>query len=192
MIKVVVSYIKAAADVALQLTGHFKRFGEDSSEAVTPTDSFSRTVTYSRNFSENIPLTDVPGIGKIFIENPDHTVTVVDAIAISTNYSLVFTDSIAGITDTPSWTLGKNAADSITTGDTPGIGAIHKVSPTDGITAGDTPGIGAIHVVSPSETLSVSDVKMIVHDGMLNTNMLNSRILAGGDTEVTGTNVTIT
>jgi len=108
------------------------------------------------------------------------------AVAENGPAQLASTDTFNG------WSLDKSIDDTITTGDTPGIGAIHKVNPTDGVTAGDTPGIGAIHVVTPSESISVSDVKSVFYDGMLNTNMINTRLISAGDTEITGTNVTIT
>ena len=172
MIKVVVSYVKAAVEIVLDYNSKNKRFGQDGSEAVT--------------------VTDTPEISTAYTRSPEDAVTVAEQIVLNTQWNLEFTETLSSSDTLNGWSFGKNVDDSITTGDTPGIGAIHKVSPTDSVTAGDTPGIGAIHVVSPSETITVSDAKMITHDGMLNTNMINTRLISDGDTDVTGTNVTIT
>ncbi len=172
MIKVVVSYVKAAVDIVLDYNSKNKRFGEDASESVTASDT--------------------PQIEAAYIRSAEDSVTVAEQIILNTQFNLEFTETLSSSDTFNGWDLGKGIDDSITTGDTPGIGAIHKVNPTDTVTTGDTPGIGAIHVVSQSELVTVSDAKMITHDGMLNTNMINTRLIADGDTDVTGTNITIT
>ncbi len=172
MIKVVVSYIKAAVDVVLDYNSKNKRFGQDASESVTVSDTPQITTAYTRTAED--------------------AVTVAEQIILNTQFNLEFTETLSSTDTFNGWSLDKAIDDSITTGDTPGIGAIHKVSPTDSVTAGDTPGIGAIHVVTPSDSISVSDSKSVFYDGMLGTNMLNTRLISAGDTEITGTNVTIT
>lgn len=172
MIKVVVSYIKAAVDIALDYNSKNKRFGEDASESVTASDDPQITTVYNRSAEDSV--------------------TVAEQIILNTQYNLEFTETLSSSDTLNGWTFGKGIDDSITTGDTPGIGAIHKVNPTDSVTTGDTPGIGAIHVVTTSEGISVSDSKSVFYDGMLGTNMVNTRLISAGDTEITGTNVTIT
>jgi len=84
---------------------------------------------------------------------------------------LLFTDSISS-SDATTWTIGKNVTESISTGDTPSIGDIHRVSPTDSISA--------------------SDLQTAYHDGMLNTNMLNTRLISTGDLEVLISDISVT
>ena len=81
------------------------------------------------------------------------------------------TDSISS-SDATTWTIGKNFTESISTGDTPSVGDIHRVSPTDGISA--------------------SDAVTFLHDGMLNTNMLNTRLISVGSLVVDADDVVIT
>ena len=80
------------------------------------------------------------------------------------------------------------------TGDTPGIGGIHVENPSDTIVIGDTPTIAGNTGYSRSftETINVSDVLTTYHDGMLNTNMLNTRLISVGSLEALRDNVTIT
>ena len=87
-------------------------------------------------------------------------------------FNLLITDSISS-SETFAWTVGKNVTESIGTGDTPGIGDIFHVTPTgDGI--------------------SVSDAVTFLHDGMLNTNMLNTRLISVGSLVVDADDVVIT
>jgi len=86
-------------------------------------------------------------------------------------FNLSFTDSISS-SETFAWTVDKNLTESISTGDTPSIGDIHRVSPTDGISA--------------------SDAVTLLHDGMLNTNMLNTRLISVGSLVVDADDVVIT
>ena len=105
-------------------------------------------------------------------------------------FNLAISDSLSS-SDSLVWTFGKNVTESITTSDTPGIGKIHKVNESDSVTAGDTPGIGQIYHVDPTDSVSVSDSVLMYHDGMLNTNMLNTRLISAGDLAVTGDDVNI-
>ena len=146
-----IAYVNATTDIELEYNSKNKEFGRDGLENVTVADVFAKTVTYNR------PQTDSLSIAEQFV--------------LAVQYNLAFSESLTS-TDTFSWALSQNIDDSIVTSDTPGIGAIHKVS--------------------PSENISVSDVQMMYHDGMLNTNMLNTRLISAGDTAVIGTDVTIT
>ena len=104
---------------------------------------------------------------------PTDAVTLDDStgITVQVQYNLAITDSIAS-TEAFSWTSVQNIAESIGTGDTPGIGQIYPVTPTDGI--------------------SVSDSLVFFHDGMLNTNMLNTRLISAGSSPESGTDINIT
>jgi hypothetical protein len=99
------------------------------------------------------------------------SVTLAEEILVAVQYNLAFTESVS-TSEAFSWTSVQNIAESIGTGDTPGIGQIYPVTPTDGIT--------------------VSDSLVFFHDGMLNTNMLNTRLISAGSTPESGTDVTVT
>ena len=148
-ISAVVTYQNTTSDIALD----FDSKNKVPVDAVTLDDSTGITiqVDYSKT------LTD--------------SVTLAEEILVAVQYNLAITDSIAS-TEAFSWTSVQNIAESIGTGDTPGIGQIYPVTPTDGI--------------------SVSDSLIFFHDGMLNTNMLNTRLISAGSTPESGTDVNIT
>lgn len=146
-----ITYVNASTDIELEYNSKNKEFGRDGLENVTVADIFTKTVAFNR------PQTD--------------SLSIAEQIVLSVQYNLAFSESLTS-TDAFSWTLAQTISDSVVTADTPGIGAIHKVS--------------------PSESISVADMQMMYHDGMLNTNMLNTRLISAGDTAVTGTDVTIT
>ena len=148
-ISAVVTYQNTTSDIALD----FDSKNRLPADAVTLDDSTGITiqVDYSKT------LTD--------------SVTLAEEILVAVQYNLAITDSIAS-TEAFSWTSVQNIAESIGTGDTPGIGQIYPVTPTDGI--------------------SVSDSLIFFHDGMLNTNMLNTRLISAGSTPESGTDVNIT
>ena len=152
MIKVVVSYVKAAVEIVLDYNSKNKRFGQDGSEAVT--------------------VTDTPEISTAYTRSPEDAVTVAEQIVLNTQWNLEFTETLSSSDALSGWSLDRKIDDSITTGDTPGIGAIHKVNPSDSI--------------------SVSDARTMWHDGMLNTNMINTRLIGVGSTEVSEDDVNIT
>lgn len=104
-------------------------------------------------------------------KTPTDSVALAEEILVAVQYNLAITDSIAS-TEAFSWTSVQNIAESIGTGDTPGIGQIYPVTPADGIT--------------------VSDSLVFFHDGMLNTNMLNTRLISAGSTPESGTDITVT
>jgi len=165
MIAAEVSYINADAEVVTDYNSKNKLL----TEAVTTSDAFSSTTVYSRVFTDSITIVDTPDIGQIHKENPAHSVSIGDELAIQFNLSI--TDSISS-SETFVWTVSKNLTESISTGDTPSIGDIHRVSPTDSVTA--------------------SDLLTMYHDGMLNTNMLNTRLISTGDLEVITSDVSVT
>jgi len=148
-ISAVVTYQNAASDIALD----FDSKNRLPTDAVTLDDSTGITVQVDYNKA----LTD--------------SVTLAEEILVAVQYNLAITDSI-GSTEAFSWTSVQNIAESIGTGDTPGIGQIYPVTPTDGI--------------------SVSDSLVFFHDGMLNTNMLNTRLISAGSTPESGTDITVT
>jgi hypothetical protein len=122
---------------------------------------------------ETVSLDDSTGVtiqvdySKVYTDS----VTLAEEILIAVQYNLAFTESISS-TEAFSWTSVQNIAESIGTGDTPGIGDIFHENPTDGI--------------------SVSDSLIFFHDGMLNTNMLNTRLISAGSTPESGTDITVT
>jgi hypothetical protein len=146
-----INYVDPSVDVLLDYDSKNKEFLGENGETVTLSDAFSRTVVYSRAFTESV--------------------TVAEEFTLAVQYNLAFTESISS-TEAFSWTSVQNIAESIGTGDTPGIGDIFHENPTDGI--------------------SVSDTLVFFHDGMLNTNMLNTRLISVGSQEITGDDVTIT
>ena len=99
------------------------------------------------------------------------SVTLAEEILVAVQYNLAFTESVS-TSEAFSWTSVQNIAESIGTGDTPGIGQIYPVTPTAGV--------------------SVSDSLVFFHDGMLNTNMLNTRLISAGSTPESGTDINIT
>ena len=120
-----------------------------------------------------VTLDDSAGVIIQVDYNKAHTdsVTLAEEILVAVQYNLAITDSISS-TEAFSWTSVQNIAESIGTGDTPGIGQIYPVTPTDGI--------------------SVSDTLVFFHDGMLNTNMLNTRLISAGSTPESGTDNIVT
>jgi hypothetical protein len=146
-----IGYVDPSVDVLLDYDSKNKEFWGDDGETITLSDAFSRIVVYSRVFTESV--------------------TLADEFTLAVQYNLAFTESISS-TEAFSWTSVQNIAESIGTGDTPGIGDIFHENPTDGI--------------------SVSDSLVFFHDGMLNTNMLNTRLISVGSQEVTGDDITIT
>ena len=122
---------------------------------------------------DTVVLDDSVGVVIQVDYSKEHTdsVTLAEEILVSAQYNLVITDSISS-SETFAWTTVQNLTDSVNTGDTPGIGQIHKVYPTDSV--------------------SVADIKTTYHDGMLNTNMLNTRLISLGSLEILVYDVTIT
>ena len=148
-ISAVVTYQNTTSDIALD----FDSKNRLPTDAVTLDDSTGITVQVDYNKA----LTD--------------SVTLAEEILVAVQYNLAITDSISS-TEAFSWTSVQNIAESIGTGDTPGIGQIYPVTPTDGI--------------------SVSDSLIFFHDGMLNTNMLNTRLISAGSSPESGTDINIT
>ena len=148
-ISAVVTYQNTTSDIALD----FDSKNRLPTDAVTLDDTTGITVQVDYNKA----LTD--------------SVALAEEILVAVQYNLAITDSI-GSTEAFSWTSVQNIAESIGTGDTPGIGQIYPVTPTDGI--------------------SVSDSLVFFHDGMLNTNMLNTRLISAGSSPETGTDINIT
>ena len=148
-ISAVVTYQNAASDIALD----FDSKNRLPTDAVTLDDSTGITVQVDYNKA----LTD--------------SVALAEEILVAVQYNLAITDSIAS-TEAFSWTSVQNIAESIGTGDTPGIGQIYPVTPADGVT--------------------VSDSLVFFHDGMLNTNMLNTRLISAGSSPESGTDINIT
>ena len=148
-ISAVVTYQNTTSDIALD----FDSKNRLTVDAVTLDDSTGVTiqVDYSKAFTDSVALAE--------------------EILVAVQYNLAITDSIAS-TEAFSWTSVQNIAESIGTGDTPGIGQIYPVTPTDGI--------------------SVSDTLVFFHDGMLNTNMLNTRLISAGSTPESGTDIIVT
>ena len=164
-----VDYVDPSIDIFLDYDSKNKEFLGENGETVTLSEVFSSTTVYSRTFTDSITVIDDPDIGQIHKENPAHSVSIGDELAIQFNLSL--TDSISS-SETFAWTVDKNLTESISTGDTPSIGNIHRVSPTDSISA--------------------SDAVTFLHDGMLNTNMLNTRLISVGSLVVDADDVVIT
>ena len=148
-ISAVVTYQNTTSDIALDFDSKNKL----PVDAVTLDDSTGITIQVDYNKA----VTD--------------SVALAEEILVAVQYNLAITDSI-GSTEAFSWTSVQNIAESIGTGDTPGIGQIYPVTPTDGI--------------------SVSDTLVFFHDGMLNTNMLNTRLISAGSTPESGTDITVT
>ena len=121
--------------------------------------------------TDTVTTADTPTLSMIYNREFTDSATLVEEIAIAVQYNLAFTESLS-TSDTFSWTSIQNIAESIGTGDTPSVGDIFRENPTDGI--------------------SVSDELTFFHDGMLNTNILNTRLISVGSQEVTGDDVTIT
>ena len=164
-----IDYVDPSVDILLDYDSKNREFLGENGETLTLSEAFSRTVVYSRTFTDSIEVDDIPDIGQIYKEYPAHSVSIGDELA--KQFNLSFTDSISS-SETFAWTVGKNLTDSVSTGDTPSIGDIHRVSPTDGISA--------------------SDAVTFLHDGMLNTNMLNTRLISVGSLVVDADDVNIT
>ena len=122
---------------------------------------------------DTVALDDSAGVTVQIDYNKAYTdsVTLAEEILVAVQYNLAITDSIAS-TEAFSWTSVQSIAESIGTGDTPGIGQIYPVTPADGVT--------------------VSDSLVFFHDGMLNTNMLNTRLISAGSSPESGTDITVT
>jgi len=184
-----IAYVNATTDILLDYDSKNKEFLGDDGESISVSDAFSRTVIYSRTFTDSIEVVDDPSIGQIHKPYPIDSASVADELAIQFNLSL--TDSLSS-SDTFIWTAGKNFTDSVSTGDTPGIGKIYHENPTDGVTVSGTPGIGQIYHENPTDGITASDAVSYMHDGMLNTNMLNTRLISVGSLEVQGEDVQVT
>ena len=184
-----IAYVNATTDILLDYDSKNREFYGDDGESISVSDAFTKTVLYSRIFTDSITVVDDPSIGQIHKPYPTDSASVADELAIQFNLSL--TDSLSS-SDAFVWTIGKNFTESVSTGDTPGIGKIYHENPTESITVSDTPGIGAIHLVNPTDSITVSDAVSYMHDGMLNTNMLNTRLISVGSVEVEGDDVQIT
>ena len=97
-------------------------------ETVTTSDVISTTTAYSRTFTDSVTVVDTPEIGQIHKENPAHSVSIGDEVEVAMHFNLLLTDSISS-SETFAWTFGKNLTDSVSTGDTPGIGQIYHENP---------------------------------------------------------------
>ena len=186
-----VTTINAEADVTLEFDSKNKLPTDD----VTLSENFSKVTVYSRAFTDSITITDVPGIGQIYTESPAEGVSIGDEIAVAAQYNLLFTESIStSDVDLVSVGWGVNVADSVSTGDTPGIGDIYVRTPSDSVTITDIPTVdgGTTYPIIVSDSVNVSDTLLTYHDGMLNTNMLNTRLISAGSLEVIRDDVTIT
>ncbi len=184
-----VDYVDPSVDIVLDYDSKNKEFHGDDGESISVSDTFTKTVLYSRTFTDSIEVVDDPSIGQIHKPYPIDSASVADELAIQFNLSL--TDSLSS-SDAFVWTIGKNFTESVSAGDTPSIGQIYRENPTESITVSDTPGIGAIHLVNPTDSITVSDAVSYMHDGMLNTNMLNTRLISVGSVEVERDDVQIT
>ena len=143
-----IAYVRPSVDIVLEYNSKNKQ----PTDAVTLDDSAGVViqVDYNKAFTDSV--------------------TLAEEIIKSVQYNLEFTESLS-TSETFSWTTVQNIAETIGTGDTPGIGQIYPVTPTDSV--------------------SVSDSVTFLHDGMLNTNMLNTRLISVGSTEVSGDDVNI-
>ena len=65
---------------------------------------------------------------------------------------------------------------------------------TDSVTLAEEVVISTQYIFheNPADGISISDSLVFFHDGMLNTNMLNTRLISVGSQEVTGDDITIT
>ena len=184
-----IAYVNATTDILLDYDSKNKEFLGDDGESISVSDAFTKTVLYNRTFTDSITVVDDPSIGQIHKPYPIDSASVADELAIQFNLSL--TDSLSS-SDTFIWTAGKNFTDSVSTGDTPGIGKIYHENPTDGVTVSGTPGIGQIYHENPTDGITASDAVSYMHDGMLNTNMLNTRLISVGSVEIEGDDVQVT
>ena len=146
-IAAVVTHQNAQTDVTLEYDSKNK----EPVETVTVNEVLTSTMVFNRAYTDSV--------------------TLAEEILVAVQYNLAITDSIAS-TEAFSWTSVQSIAESIGTGDTPGIGQIYPVTPADGVT--------------------VSDSLVFFHDGMLNTNMLNTRLISAGSSPETGTDINIT
>ena len=141
--------------------------------------SVNATVDIQLDFnSKNKLLTDTTTVSDVFSSTTIYSraftesiVTIEDEIVVAIQYNLAITDAISS-SDAFLWTVDKNIVETISTG--------------------DTPTIGQIYLVNPTESITVSDLMVTYHDGMLNTNMLNTRLISTGDLEVLVSDVSVT
>tara|TARA_Y100001951_G_scaffold21451_1_gene16390 strand:- start:283 stop:744 length:462 start_codon:yes stop_codon:yes gene_type:complete len=141
--------------------------------------SVNATVDIQLDFnSKNKLLTDTTTVSDVFSSTTIYSraftesiVTIEDEIVVAVQYNLAITDAISS-SDAFLWTVDKNIVETISTG--------------------DTPTIGQIYLVNPTESITVSDLMVTYHDGMLNTNMLNTRLISTGDLEVLVSDVSVT
>ena len=140
--------------------------------------SVNATVDIQLDFnSKNKLLTDTTTVSDVFSSTTIYSraftesiVTIEDEIVVAVQYNLAITDAISS-SDAFLWTVDKNIVETISTG--------------------DTPTIGQIYLVNPTESITVSDIMVTYHDGMLNTNMLNTRLISTGDLEVLVSDVSV-
>ena len=184
-----IAYVNATTDILLDYDSKNKEFLGDDGESISVSDAFTKTVLYNRTFTDSITVVDDPSIGQIHKPYPIDSASVADELAIQFNLSL--TDSLSS-SDAFVWTIGKNFTESVNAGDTPSIGQIYHENPTDGVTVSGTPGIGQIYHENPTDGITASDAVSYMHDGMLNTNMLNTRLISVGSLEVQGEDVQVT
>ena len=149
--KAEITYTKPIADIVLEYNSKNREFGREATEPVTLTETIAISNVFNRTYADSV--------------------TLAENIVVAAQFNLEIADTLSA-SDTFSWSYGKNLTETITTGDTPGIGDIHKVNPSDSI--------------------SVSDARTMWHDGMLNTNMINTRLIAVGSTETQEDDVNIT
>lgn len=184
-----IAYVNATTDILLDYDSKNKEFHGDDGESISVSDAFTKTVLYNRTFTDSITVVDDPSIGQIHKPYPIDSASVADELAIQFNLSL--TDSLSS-SDAFVWTIGKNFTESVNAGDTPSIGQIYHENPTDGVTVSGTPGIGQIYHENPTDGITASDAVSYMHDGMLNTNMLNTRLISVGSVEIEGDDVQVT
>ena len=134
-------------------------------------DYDSKNKEFLGDNGETVTLSEVFSSTTVYSRVFTETTTIEDEISVATQYNLAFTDSISS-SDAFLWTVSKNIVESISTGDTPDIGEIHHVTPADSVT--------------------VSDLMVTYHDGMLNTNMLNTRQISTGALEVLISDISVT
>ena len=185
----IVDYVDPTVDIVLDYDSKNKEFHGDDGESISVSDTFTKTVLFRKAFTDSITVVDDPSIGQIHKPYPTDSANVADELAIQFNLSL--TDSLSS-SDAFVWTIGKNFTESVNAGDTPSIGQIYHENPTDGVTVSGTPGIGQIYHENPTDGITASDAVSYMHDGMLNTNMLNTRLISVGSLEVEGDDVQIT
>ena len=65
-----VDYVDPSIDIFLDYDSKNKEFLGENGETLTLSEAFSRTVVYSRAFTDSITVVSDPTIGQIYKENP--------------------------------------------------------------------------------------------------------------------------